>query len=363
MSDPPAGRPSVSPDDPPRPDAPPVETAEGAAPTGAAPVVAPTRAPTRAGLLVRSVAGLLLGLGVAAGVIWKLGVDLGAVARHVAEAPRWVIAVSVASGFVNFALQSLRWHAVMRPLLGLRYAEAYRAQVVGFMFNQLLPMRGGDLLRVQYLGRRTGKSRAAILGTEVVDRWLDLWGPIPTIAVLAVVTDLPGWVFKALALFGGITMGVAVTIFALTRRGWTPRPGSRFAGVFGAFRVGIAAFRSKRILLLAFTLAPLPWLWEAFVLSLVGRGFGIDLGLAKAFCVLVGFNAAMVVPSPGAVGTIESGGTAALAWFGADLSTAFAFITVYHFCQMIPGILAGVVILAAQGEQLFGKAEAPTAGP
>jgi uncharacterized protein (TIRG00374 family) len=296
-------------------------------------------------------------------VVWKLGVDLHAAAHHVADAPLWVVSASVASGFVLFALQSLRWHAVMRPLLGLRYAEAYRAQVVGFMFNQLLPMRGGDLLRVQYLGRRTGKSRAAILGTEVVDRWLDLWGPIPTLLVLAFITPLPPWAFKALGLFAGLVCGVALTLFVLTRRGVGPSSTSRFAGVFSSFRLGIEAFMSRRILLLAFTAAPLPWLWEAFVIGRVGRGFGLDLSLGKAFCVLVGFNAAMVVPSPGALGSLESGGTAALAWFGADLATAFAFITVYHLTQMIPGILAGLVILAFQGGRLLEKADATEPPP
>ncbi len=251
----------------------------------------------------------------------------------------------------------------MRPLLGLRYSEAYRAQVVGFMFNQLLPMRGGNLLRVQYLGRRTGKSRAAILGTEVVDRWLDLWGPIPTLLVLALLTQLPPWAYKALGLFAGLVCGVAIALVVLTRRGVGPASGSRFAGIFASFRQGIEAFLSRRILLLAFTLAPLPWLWEAFVLGRVGRGFGIDLSLGKAFLVLVGFNAAMVVPSPGAIGTLESGGTAALAWFGADLATAFAFITVYHLTQMIPGILAGIVILASQGGHLFDKPGAPEQPP
>jgi len=77
----------------------------------------------------------------------------------------------------------------------------------------------------------------------------------------------------------------------------------------------------------------------------------------------VGFNAAMVVPSPGALGSLESGGTAALAWFGADLATAFAFITVYHLTQMIPGILAGLAILASQGGRLFKRASAPELPP
>jgi uncharacterized membrane protein YbhN (UPF0104 family) len=71
--------------------------------------------------------------------------------------------------------------------------------------------------------------------------------------------------------------------------------------------------------------------------------------------VLIGFNVAMVVPSPGAVGSVETGGTAALVFFGVDQSKALAFMFVYHFTQLLPGIATGMGILVAEGEKLFGR--------
>ena len=79
------------------------------------------------------------------------------------------------------------------------------------------------------------------------------------------------------------------------------------------------------------------------------------MDFTRAFCVLVGFNLAMVVPSPGAIGTEEAGGVKAFAFFGVDPSRALAFMIVYHLAQMIPGVIAGVGILVAEGELLFGK--------
>jgi uncharacterized membrane protein YbhN (UPF0104 family) len=319
----------------------------------------PPAAPTpRWRVVLRGVAGASVGLVVAALVMWKLGVKPVQVLHDVAEAPLWVVAVCVVSGFVNFAFQSLRWHAVMGPLLGLGYVNAYRAQVVGYMFNQLLSLRGGDLLRVQYLGRRTGKSRATILGTEVVDRWLDLWGWIPTVLILSLVTDLPARIYTLLAMFGGGLGAAAITMIVLTRRGYTPRPGSRFAALYASFRAGLGAFGSRRTLAIALLIAPLPWLWEALVIGFVVRGFGAHLSLAQAFVVLVAFNMGMVVPSPGAIGPMETGGTVALHFFGMDQSKAFAFMTVYHLSQIVPGVIAGVAVLVAEGESLFGKKKA-----
>jgi uncharacterized protein (TIRG00374 family) len=278
--------------------------------------------------------------------------------------PPWAVAACVASSFVMLAAQSLRWHAVMKPLLGLRFAQAYKAQIIGYMFNVLLWGRAGDLLRVQYLGRRTGKSRATILGTEVVDRWLDFWGWIPTMLLLAALGDVPSWIWKAVALFGSLLVSWAVVMVVLTRRGYAPPEGSRLAGVYASFRSGMEAFGTRRTLAIAFGLAPLSWAWEATFIHFITPTFGIHVDFTRAFCVLVGFNLAMVVPSPGAIGTEEAGGVKAFAFFGVDPSKALAFMIVYHLAQMLPGVMSGVAILAAEGESLFGKkAPSPEASP
>lgn len=303
----------------------------------------------------RTFIGMLVGLVVAGIAAAFFGVKPDEVLHHVAGVSPWAVTACAASSFVVLGLQALRWNGVMGPLLGLSYGHAYRAQIVGMMFNALLPARGGDLLRVQYLGRRTGRSRATILGTEIVDRWLDWWGWIPSFLVLALVGSPPDWLYKALGLFGGVLTVWALVMVIVTRRGYRPRPGSKLEVILTALKAGIEAFRSPRTWFIAFFIAPLPWLWEAFVLVQAGHAFGIDLSLMMAFSVMIGFNLATIVPSPGSVGTVEAGGTAALVFFGVDQSTALAFMFVYHFSQLLPGIMGGVAILVMEGERLFGR--------
>src|SRR5262249_29590508 len=149
----------------------------------------------------------------------------------------------------------------------------------------------------------------------------------------------------------------AIVMVVLTRRGYKPKEGSRFGAAYQSFQIGIQTFKSSRTVLIAFVVAPLPWLWEALVIRWTGHAFGIDLTLAMAFSVLIGFNVAMVVPSPGAVGSVEAGGMAALVFFGVDQSKAMAFMFVYHFTQLLPGIATGVAVLVAEGEKLFGGAK------
>jgi glycosyltransferase 2 family protein len=315
--------------------------------------------PSLAGVF-RFALGLAAGALVATAVGYGIGVRPADVVHFASGVSPWLVVGCVASSFVVIAFQSARWYAVMWPLLRLTYGQAYRAQIVGFMFNALLPARGGDLLRVQYLGRRTGKSRATILGTEVVDRWLDWWGWIPTFLVLCVLSHPPFWLYKALGIFGSVLLSWALAMLFLTRRGYRPVGDTRFSRVWAALQTGMTAFRSPRIWAIALLLGPLPWLWESLAISVAAGAFGIDIGWLMAFSVLIGFNLAMVVPSPGALGSVEAGGTAALVFFGVNQSKAMAFMFVYHLSQLLPGVIGGVVLLIVERERLFGQ-KAPLA--
>lgn len=313
-------------------------------------------AASRAKLVLRGLAGMVVAIGVAALAGYLAGVNPREVLGSLAGVPLWAILACAASPFVMIAFQALRWHGIMGPMLGLRYGQAYRAQAVGVMFNAIIPFRGGDLLRVQYLGRRTGKSRAAILGTEIVDRWLDFWGWIPVILVLSVISDVPRWVFYAVGAFAALLITWAIAMLTLTRRGYVPKPGSKFGEVYQSLQGGIQAFRQRRTWMLAAFVAPLPWLWEALVVSQTTRAFGVHIGVTQAACTIVGWNLSMVIPSPGAVGTMEAAGAAVMVLFGADKAQAVAFMIVYHLAQLLPGVIMGVLILVAEGESLVGKA-------
>lgn len=303
----------------------------------------------------RILLGFGCGLAVAAVAAWLLGIRPAAMLDALAGVSPLTLALCLASAMVVLALQTVRWHAVMRPLVGATFADAWRAMLTGALFNAVLPARGGDLLRVQHLGRRTGASRAIILGTVVVDRWLDLLGWIAGFAVLCALGSPPAWVSRAVWILAALLL-IWAAVMALL-------PAARGGPIWSALRAGIGAFKSRRALAAGLLLAPLPWLWESWVIAQAARGFGIALSWMQAFSVMTAFNLASVAPSPGAVGAVEVGGAAALLFFGVDRPRALAFMFAYHFSQLLPGIAAGAAVLVAQGERLFGAALSPAAAP
>src|SRR5262249_37393761 len=160
------------------------------------------------------------------------------------------------------ALQALRWWVVMRPVVDLRYRQAYAALAIGYLFNTFLPARGGELVRVLYLGRRTGVSRAKIFGTEVVDFFSDKWGWVAAFPLLCLTGTPPPWLWRALGLLGFAVVGTGATL-ALMASG---RLRARQPTWLRNLRAGFAANHWKRLLLVETVIAPLPWLWETAII-------------------------------------------------------------------------------------------------
>jgi uncharacterized membrane protein YbhN (UPF0104 family) len=301
---------------------------------------------------LRAALGLAVGLCAAAGVVAYLGISEKQLVANLHGVRPWPLAFAAAGAVALLALQSLRWWIVMRPVLSLGYPQAFRALSVGFFFNVLLPARGGDLLRVQYLGKRTGISRAKLLGTEIVDFWSDKWGWVASFPLVSLLGTPPSWMYRALLAIGGAVLGVggllAVMGSTLWRSGRVPR-------WLANLREGFAVQQWKQLLVVETLVAPLPWLWETIVISVAGHALGLDLTLMQSFAALTAFNVATAVPSPGNAGSFEAGGTLALTAMGIPKDTALAFIFLYHLTQVLPGFILGVLILVVQGETLFGK--------
>ena len=297
---------------------------------------------------MRTAIGLAMGLLAAGIVMVYLGISQKGLVASVHGIAAEPLVFAAAGGLVLMALQSLRWWTVMRPLLNLTYAQAFRAMMVGFFFNVLLPARGGDLLRVQYLGRRTGISRAKLLGTEIVDFWSDKWGWVAAFPVICLLGSPPAWLFRALLAIGGAVVGVGCLLALMGSGLW--RTGPRWVA---NLRDGFAVNHWRRLLVVETLLAPLPWLWETFVIAVAGHALGLDLTPMQAFAALTAFNVATAVPSPGNAGSFEAGGTLALIAFGIPKETALAFIFVYHLTQVLPGLVGGVLVLVMEGESIF----------
>lgn len=232
---------------------------------------------------------------------------------------------------VATVLRAERWHRILvRSDLDAGRAESYRLTLVGYMGNNTLPARAGDLMRVVLLGGR----RRAVLGSVVAERLLDVAALVSVFAFVVVERGLDfgplPWVAGALAV-----VAVAAALFARMRglarvREWVrPIAGStrELAGTHGA-----------ALLVLSVAL----WLVEASVYLVVGSAVGIDLGYDGALYVMALTNLSAVIPAaPGYVGTYDG---AVLLALRSLHQPALGYLLLLRFVLFVPITVAGFAI-------------------
>ena len=310
--------------------------------------------------IARTAGGVVLGIGSAVLVARLMGLHLRDLLGALRSARLLPLLAAVGGTFVLLALQALRWWRVVRPVLPLRYREAFAAMLVGSAFNILIPARGGDLIRVQYLGKRTGVSRVTLLGTELLDYWSDKAGWLLAFAIVSVISLLgwkerpPTWLLHAIGVLALLVLGSAALVVVAhlpVLRRLSPRldPGPRW---LQKLRSGFAAHPGRSLLVIEALLAPLPWLWEVPVIMVAARALELSLSPMVAFALLTAANLGTVVPVPGGAGSFEAAGAFALASADVPHDRAFAFVLLYHVSLVLPMVVAGVGLLALQGRSL-----------
>ena len=311
--------------------------------------------------ILRTAGGIALGIGSAVLVAHLMGLRWSDVLASLRSARPLPLLAAVGGTFALLALQALRWWWVVRPVLPLRYRDAFAAMLVASAFNVLIPARGGDVLRVQYLGKRTGTSRVTLLGTELLDYWSDKAGWLVAFVVTCVVSAVgwreapPTWLVRAIGLLALLVLGSgALAVIAqlpLLRR-LSPRldPGPRW---LQKLRSGFAAHDRRSLLLVELVLAPLPWLWEVPVVMVAGHALGLSLSPMVAFALITAANLGTVVPVPGGAGSFAAAGAFALASAGVRHHLAFAFVLLYHLSLLLPIMVAGVGLVVLQGRSLL----------
>jgi uncharacterized membrane protein YbhN (UPF0104 family) len=228
--------------------------------------------------------------------------------------------------------------------------------VVGFATSIVVPARGGELARAEWLGRRTGLPRATILGSILLDHLVSATGLFTTIALLPLFLDFPGWLNSGIALALGVfAAAVGLVFFARPKPGmpalggtWVPR--GRVADAVGGFlaraRLGLTAVGDRRALARSYGASLVAWMVEILVVFAALQAFDIHVPAGVSVLVLVAVNVAMVVPfaPPANFGTVEVGATLTLLEYGVSKEHALAFALVYHLLQILPIGIGGLVL-------------------
>ncbi len=319
----------------------------------------------------RSFVRALLGLAISAVAIVLVvrQVDLAAVWAVLREAIPAFVAATVACVILDVALRSLRWRGLLGPIARLPLPTVTASLLVGYLANNILPARLGELVRSHHLGDRTGVSRASILGTVVVERVVDT-GVLVTIASAAIVVlSVRGIVASAvlvgLALTGFLVAALALALVA-HRLPYADRviaAVERWPGVMRAassLRGGLAVAGRPRTMAGAIGWSVTAWATTIVAFAAAGQAIGVELTWGQAALLAAGVSLVTAIPAgPGYVGTFELAAVEIAKAVGIPADSAFALAFLVHAAILAVTTIGGVVAFLATR----GPARLATAGP
>ncbi len=315
-------------------------------------------------------------------LVWRI--DLDETARTFREADYRFLIPGIVIYFFAAAIRTLRWWLLLLPLRQIAVRRLFPVLVVGYMANNLLPVRLGEVVRSYYLGQREAVSKSAALATIVVERVFDGVTLLFLLGVVSAFLPVTG-LLKDLARDTGIPLSVMVTgatlpfvlvLGFLTLVAYQPwrllrlagavasrLPGrleTRILGLAELFITGLGILRQPRRLAALFFLSITVWLMEVAMYFAIGFSFdlssplgGVGAMLAAMVAVTAISNLAISIPSSqGGIGPFELFAAATLVVLGVKGETAAAYAVVLHIALLVPVTLLGLLYLWTGRESL-----------
>jgi glycosyltransferase 2 family protein len=289
------------------------------------------------------------------------GVELDAVGHSLASSNYLMLVPAVVAMAIAVVLRIVRWQLLFPEPTRPPFRPAAETLLLANFFNNILPARAGEAVRIIALHARSGTSRAETFATIVVERAFDVLALLLLLFVTLPWLPAISWLRAAALLAAGASLAVAVVVVALARYGprpvlfllrplaWLPYLSKEGVegGALGVVR-GLAALRQARLGLSAFILGVISWLVLAVSCWFIAVGFVSDLSLLAGVLVAVAIGLALILPSgPAALGVFEAAVIAALAAYDVPQSTALSAALVIHAAHVFPYFVAGAFVLLA----------------
>lgn len=309
-----------------------------------------------------------LGIGVSAILIFFLfrGVDyrkLWEASSH-ADLYYWIPAFLIQ--YLLMLIRALRWQYLMRPMKEIGIAGLFSATTIGFMANNLLPARMGELVRAYVIGQKEGVSITASFATIVVERLFDIATVLSLTVAVFLFLELPGGVSEIKGMVRGGAYGLLIIaailvlfLFLLVRyreKGLSiiktvlrPFPeGVQEQSVLflGSLAAGLEIVKGRRPLLMVSFYSILNWFVSALPIYIITASFGFMLPFSSALLILILLAFAVSVPSsPGYVGPFHYAVYLGLGFYGIGKEEAIGMAIVMHLAQFVPLVILGLLLL------------------
>jgi glycosyltransferase 2 family protein len=303
----------------------------------------------------------LFGFLVSIGFVWFIikKYDIKTTWGIVKSVPLYIIFLMVLIYFSAFYFRTLRWKLMLLKFPGLTFNLLFKSIILGFSGNNIIPARGGELLRMEFFSRNTKINRTTSLSSIVLEKIIDALILLALLvftslfitknnSFLTHTIQITSLIFFPVILFIIVCKikGELILKWLETKKGKSINLISKqFQNIFDALSFLNLDFNTFKIILLSFII----WLLEGLVFVLGIKAIGIDdesifiIGMI-ALCIV---NFGILIPSsPGYIGIFQAAFVIALASFKIPATKSLATAIIVHSCQFFPTTIFGLIIMA-----------------
>ena len=251
-----------------------------------------------------------------------------------------------------YFMRSIRWRMLLSAEKPISIINVFWGTMSGYLGNNLLPARAGELIRILAIGNNTGLSKTFILGTILVERGMDVAFLILVgLISLSSMSMLPIWLVQALRsaavlgliLFGGILLAPRMEKFLqnkVNRLPWlSENLKTRVLMLMREFLSGMRVLLQPGRLLGFVLLTLIAWAIDAICITQIGLALHLSISMALAYLLLATLGLSSAIPStPGYIGVYQFVAVNVLVPFGFSQSQALAFIIalqVISYCSVV----------------------------
>jgi len=282
---------------------------------------------------------------------------------------------AVISYMFGFLIRGIRWRYLLLPMKKCKIFNLVSTIFIGFMANNLLPLRVGELVRAYVNGKKENISKSSSLATVVVERVFDGL----TLVVLLLVAFLflgslsstqhsfPQWLKKMTYVAWALFLGVLILLYIMMRtKELTGKAIKKLFAFLGepvlkrvvnlttSFIEGLNVLRQRREILAVSFLSILVWTSEGTTFYLGAKALNLSISYPQAYLTMIVIALGLIIPSsPAFVGVYEYLCITALALFAIDKTRALSYAVLIHLFQFTLIIAFGLFFLWKENLSLW----------
>lgn len=286
------------------------------------------------------------------------------IADALSEANYWYLFPALAVLLLAISARCVRWSVLMRPVASISPARLFPYAIIGYMANNLLPARAGELVRAYVLGDRENVSKMGTFGTIAVERLFDGCVLVLMLLIAGSIVGFEDSRLKAIAIVSSVLFVAAIVGFywltlseerakrVLHRmlRILPDRFESQAEQIADSLVASLRSVHDPRSLALVVFFSALAWVIEAGAYAVIGQGFDLGVGFGHYCLLLAAANLAIIIPTFfGGTGPFEWAAKLVLVGAGVSDNVAGAYSIIAHALILVPTTILGLILLWSFG--------------